>query len=132
MLASGPLVVFITSWGIIIIILSFLIYFGLYLQLLHLNRFLSPWRIQSLGLVVGAGVVSLCAAEAGNAYVVGPTIYLPQVDHLLNLPVLIFNLAALLYLMWRQANITTKQRTSRSVVLQTPYGELQTQRQPPG
>lgn len=104
LLASGPLVVFITSWGIFSIILSFLIYFGLYLQLLHLNRFLSPWRIQSLVLVAGTGVVSLCAAEAGNAYIIGPTIYLPQVDHLLNLPVLIFNLVLLgmLYFMGRQ------------------------------
>jgi hypothetical protein len=103
-LASGQLVVFITSGGILIIVLSFIVYYGLYLHLFYLNGFLSPWRTLSFCLVLSAGLVSLSAAEAGNTYIVGPTPYIPQIDHLLNIPVLFFNLVALgtLFWMWRR------------------------------
>lgn len=108
-----PIFVMVWGWGVPLIVILFSTFFTLYLLLFLRLEWLADWSRWAATRVVGAAIVSICAAEAGTTYIVGTfPLFASGPSHLMNAPITILNAVFLVWLMilaWRKARAESAQ-----------------------
>jgi hypothetical protein len=98
-----PFVVVLYGSALVVTLLGTIIFMVRYINLLYYLGYLESGRWQSVGAVIGVGLISLTSSEAITTYLF-PNIYVflaGGINNWVNIPWIVLNLVLLVWLSWK-------------------------------